>query len=84
MGMGSRHSKGKVMTSERFRAQSAFYRFKNALDSLEHEMKPLVPLMSLECNFEFETMAKIARSFFKMANQELFSKTKKSSCEVAQ
>lgn len=73
-----------MLSPTQYRARCTFLSFQHKLDMLEQEMKPLIPLMSIECNFEFETMGKIARSFFRMANEELFSKTKKSTgCEVA-
>jgi hypothetical protein len=62
------------MTPAQFRSQGVFLRLQNALYSLEQEMKPLRSEMSMECQFELECLGKIARSFFKMANQELFSK----------
>jgi len=48
------------------------------LNTLQHELKPLAPQMSMECQFELETLGRIARSFFRMANQEIFSQQKAS------
>lgn len=62
-----------MMTPDHFLAHSAFLRFKKGLDNLEQKMKPLAPEMSIECQFELECLGKIARSFFMMANQEIFS-----------
>lgn len=62
------------MTQDLFRAHRAFQNFQHALDSLEHEMKPLQ--MSELCKFEFETMGRVARSFFTLANEEIFSTQK--------
>lgn len=63
-----------MLTPDQYRARGAFLRFQHALDSLEHEMKPLQ--MSELCKFEFETMGRVARSFFTLANEEIFSTQK--------
>jgi len=60
----------------RYRARGAFIRFQHALDSLEHELKPLESEMSPECLFELQMAGRVARSFFTMANEEIFSQQK--------
>lgn len=57
-----------------FRARRAFIKFQRTLEWFESEMKPLEPQMSIECHFELECMGKLARSFFRMANMEIFGK----------
>lgn len=64
------------MTLEHFRAHEQFLLI--VLNTLQHELKPLAPQMSMECQFELETLGRIARSFFRMANQEIFSQQKAS------
>jgi hypothetical protein len=66
-----------ILPSEaRYLARRAFIKFQYALDSLEQELKPLRPEMSLECQFEFDTLGRVARSFYRMANAEVFSAVK--------
>lgn len=65
------------MKPAEFRARSAFIRFQHALESLEKEMNSLRSEMSIESQSELDGMARIARNFFKMANEEIFSRDKK-------
>lgn len=64
---------GTLPPDDRYRARCAFLRFQHALDSLEHEMKPMSGEMSPECQFELAMMGRVARSFFTMANAEVFA-----------
>ena len=62
-----------MLTPDQYRARKAFLKFQSTLEWFELEMEPLVPQMSVECQFELGTMGRIARSFFRMANMEIFS-----------
>ena len=62
-----------MLTTDQYKARIAFLRFQNALDALEQDMKPLRSQMTQECAFELQMIGVTARSFYTMANQELFS-----------
>lgn len=70
--------KHEMLTPEQYRARGAFLRFQSALASLEMELNSIRSEMSIECQFELETMSRIARSFFRMANEGIFSRQKAS------
>ena len=55
------------------RKRRAFLRFQAELMMFEEAMKSLQPNMSIDCRYELQEMGRICRSFFTMANQELFS-----------
>jgi hypothetical protein len=59
------------------RARRAMIKFQSTLDWFEQELKPLRPEMSLECQFELDTLGRVARSFYRMANAEVFGKVRK-------
>lgn len=61
-----------MITTDQYRARTAFLRFQHALDSLEHELKPLESGMSAELRVEVQIIGHASRRFFTLANQELF------------
>ena len=63
-----------MLTESQDRARRAFLHFQAELLTFEEAMQPLRPEMSIECAFELDMMGRIARSFFRMANQEVFSR----------
>jgi len=71
-----------MITDTQFRSRTAFLRFQHSLESLEHELKPLESKMSEACAFELKMVGVTARSFFRMANEELFGKKRQESLAV--
>ena len=65
-----------MLTEDQDRIRRAFLRFQDELMKFEEAMKPLEPEMSPECAFELKMSGTVCRSFFRMANLELFGTRK--------